>query len=258
MRSTLFASMRKIGVGWLALLAAVPTIYAQRPQQPEREAPARTEPAQRSAPPPRPQPAPHAVAPHAPARIEPGVVERVNHGTIRHVDTHVVQRPPEQQPGFEQRHRVIVRHDVDVDVGRTRFWHGFVFGSRHRSLRVGYIQIFVNAVPYYYDDGIYYQQVDNDYQEVYPPVGADVPELPDGAIEIEAGNLTYYYAGGAFYVPQGNGFVVAPTPLGVTVPELPPGAIEVAVNGAVAYQFSGIYFRPVFVNGVTQYTTFMP
>jgi len=116
----------------------------------------------------------------------------------------------------------------------------------------------VNGAPYYYDDGIYYQQAGDDYQEVYPPLGADVPELPDGAIEIDAGNLAYYYAGGAFYVQQDGGFVIAPTPMGVTVPELPPGAVQVSVNGGVAYQFNGIYYRPVFVNGVTQYMTFMP
>jgi hypothetical protein len=34
--------------------------------------------------------------------------------------------------------------------------------------------------------------------------------------------------------------------------------VQVAVNGGVAYQFNGIYYRPVFVNGVTQYTTFTP
>ena len=94
--------------------------------------------------------------------------------------------------------------------------------------------------------------------EVYPPVGADVPEPPDGAVEIDAGGQTYYYAGGAFYVQQDGGYVVAPTPLGVTVPAIPPGAVQVAINGGIAYQFNGIYYRPVFVDGVTQYTTFMP
>ncbi|HUI07556.1 MAG TPA: DUF6515 family protein [Verrucomicrobiae bacterium] len=255
MRFANVASIRRIGVGWLTLFAAVPLIYAQRPQQPQREAPApKNEPAPRVAPAPRAAPAPRG----APAQRRPVVVDRVNHGTIRHMDTHVVERPPEAPHGFDQRQHIIVHRDVDVDVGRSRFWHGFAFGARVRSLRVGYVQIFVNGAPYFYDDGIYYQQAGNDYQEVYPPVGADVQELPDGAIEIDAGNLTYYYAGGAFYVQQDGGFVVAPTPLGVTVPELPPGAIQVAVDGGVAYQFNGIYYQPVFVDGVTQYTTFMP
>ncbi len=247
MRFASIASLRKIGVGLLALLAALPLIYAQRPQQPQRE-----EPAPRSEPSPRVEPA------RAPVQRSPVVVDRVNHGTIRHVDTHVVQRPVEVHHDVDVHQHVVAHQDVDVDIGRPQFWHGFVFGARLHGLRAGYVQLFVNGAPYYYDDGIYYQQAGNDYQEVYPPVGADVQELPDGTIEIGAGNLTYYYAGGAFYVQQDGGFAIAPTPMGVTVPELPPGAVPVSVNGGVAYQFNGIYYRPVFVNGVTQYMTFMP
>jgi hypothetical protein len=178
------------------------------------------------------------------------------------VDTHVaerpVQRPVEARPGFNGNHDVYVHHDVDVDVRHDRFWHGFRYGARFGILPVGYISLMVGGSPYYYDDGLYYQQAGDSYQEVYPPVGADVPELPDGAIAIDAGGQTYYYAGGAFYVQQDNGYNVAPPPIGVTVPELPPGAVQVAVNGGVAYQFNGIYYRPVFADGVTQYMTFMP
>jgi hypothetical protein len=117
------------------------------------------------------------------------------------------------------------------------------------------VQLYVGGLPFYYDDGIYYQQMGDDYQAVYPPVGANLTGLPDGAIEIDAGNITYYYAGGAFYVQQGSGYVIVATPIGVTVPELPPGAVQVSVNNGVVYQFNGIYYQPVFVNGVTQYTT---
>jgi len=151
-----------------------------------------------------------------------------------------------------------VHRDAEVDIHRRQFWHGFVFGERRHGLREGYLQLSVYGAPYIYDDGIYYQQAGDDYQEVYPPLGADVQALPDGAIQIEAGNLIYYYAGGAFYVQQDNGFVIVPPPMGVAVPELPPGAVQVSVKGGVAYQFNGIYYQPVFVNGVTQYMTFTP
>ena len=186
----------------------------------------------------------------------PAVMDRSNHGTIRHVDTHIVQRPVETQRRFDQNQHVIVHHDVDVDVNRRQNWHGFVFGARRHGLWAGYMQLYVDGSPYYYDDGIYYQQQAGDYyQAVYPPVGANLTGLPDGAIEIDAGNITYYYAGGAFYVEQGGGFVIVAPPIGVIVPELPPGAVQVSVNGGVAYQFNGIDYQPVFVNGVTQYTT---
>jgi len=73
-----------------------------------------------------------------------------------------------------------------VDINRPRSWHGFAFGIRQHTLRPGYARIYVNRSPYYYDDGIYYQQMGDDYQEVYPPFGAIIEELPDGAIEINA------------------------------------------------------------------------
>jgi hypothetical protein len=123
----------------------------------------------------------------------------------------------------------------------------------------GFLTLRIGGVPYFYSGGIYYQPAEGGYEEIYPPVGAQIPQPPEGSIEVYAGGQTYYYAGGAFYVQQPDGqFVIAPTPMGVIVPELPPGAIEVNANGQVAYQFNGIYYRPVFVNGVTQFETFRP
>lgn len=244
---------QKIGIALAALVVAWPLLYAQQ-RQPQG---GHSEPAPRSEPAARPAPA------RAPARApvqrsQPAFVNRDNHGSVRHVDTHTVPQRGPVNHGFDNHHDVFVHHDVDVDFRHDRFWHGFRYGARFNVLPVGYVQILVGGSPYYYDDGLYYQPVDGGYQEVYPPVGADVPQPPDGAYAIDAGNQTYYYAGGAFYVQQGDGYVIAPTPIGVTVPELPPGAVQVVVNGSIAYQFNGIYYRPVFVDGVTQYMTFMP
>lgn len=246
------AALRKgIGIGLLALLAAVTPGYAQRQEPRGAEAPRVSEPPRQ--------------APRPAVQRQPAVVDRTNHGSIRHVDTHVVQRPvvaprgvEAPRGGIDQHQHVTAHHDVDADIGRTRFWHGFVFGARIHGLRPGYLQIYVGGIPFFYDDGIFYRQTGDDYQEVYPPVGADVQDLPDGAVEIDAGNIAYFYAGGAFYVLQSDGYVIAPTPIGVTVPELPPGAVEVSYNGGMAYQFNGIYYQPQFVDGVTQYVTIQP
>ena len=246
-------SSRKIAVSLAALLVAWPLLYAQQRQQQG----GRPEPASRPEPAARPEPM------RAPAqRSQPAFVDRSNHGNVRHVDTHVVehpvQRPGEGPHNFNLHHDVYVHHDVDVDFRHDRHWHDFRYGARFGILPVGCISIVVGGSPYYYDDGLYYQPVADGYREVYPPVGADVPELPDGAVAIEAGNIMYYYAGGAFYVQTDNGYNIAPPPIGVTVPELPPGAVQVSINNGIAYQFNGIYYRPVFVDGVTQYTPFMP
>jgi hypothetical protein len=193
-----------------------------------------------------------------------GWVDRSSHGSVRHYDSHVYQRPAEVHRDFRThevvpRHDVFVHRDVDVDFHRPHFWNDFVFGRHLAALPFGFLTLNIGGAPYYYSDGIYYQPSAGGYQEVYPPVGADVPQPPDGAISVDAGGQTYYYAGGAFYLQQPDGtYAIAPTPLGVVVPELPPGAVQVSAGGQIAYQFSGIYYRPVFVNGVTQYQTFQP
>jgi hypothetical protein len=244
-------SRRKTGlclaVGLAALLIALPLIHAQRGGAPRGGG----------------------GAPHVEA-ARPVVVDRASHGSIRHVDTHVVvQRPVEVRPEPARavevrheavpRHDVVVHHDVEADVRRAHFWNDFAFGRRLGALPGGFLTLQLGGVPYYYCDGIYYQPADGGYQEVYPPAGAAVPQPPDGAIAIDVGGQTYYYAGGAFYVQQPDGtYAVAPPPMGAVVPELPPGATQVSVNGTVAYQFNGVYYEPIFVNGVTQYQTFTP
>ena len=251
------ASTRNIGLGALALLASLTLVYAQRPQDPQRDERGRDDRATRSTPVPRGDPAPR-IAP-APARAPEEhraiVVDRVNHGTLRHVDAQVFEHPSVMQHQADVRQPVARRRDVEVDVDHARFWHGFVFGQRVRDLRDGYRRVFLNGTPYFYDGGIYYQQVDQGYQAIYPPIGVVVPELPDGAMGLEVGGIVYDYAGGAFYVRQDVGFVIVSPPLGVIVPELPPGATTVYLNGRLAYQFNGVYYQPVFVDGVTQYMT---
>jgi len=212
--------------------------------------------------------------PHGAAAPRAPMVDRTSHGSVRHAETQVVQRPveaPHEQFRREpvrpvEPHRdvvpprdVRVHRDVDVDMHRPHGWDDFAAGRRFGALPHGYLSFNIGAVPYYYSDGLYYQDINGGYQEVYPPVGAIIPQPPDGALQVFAGNQVYYYAGGAFYVWQPDGtYAIAPTPIGVLVPELPPGAVQVAANGTVAYQFNGVYYEPVFVNGVTQYETFMP
>ena len=250
MRSINMTFLKITAVGLLALLATLPFIYAQHPQQQSQQQPQRAEPGSRG------EPAARGIPAHAQTDHSPAVVDRSNHGTIRHVDTHAAERPVDVRRDFDVNQHVIVHHDVDVDIHRQQFWHGFAYGTHHHGLRPGYVQLFVGGSPYYYDDGIYYQQAGSEYQEVYPPIGANIVGLPDGAIEIVVGNIVYYYAGGAFYVQQGGGFAIVMPPVGVTVPELPPGAMRVSLNGGVAYQFNGVHYRPAFVNGVTCYMTF--
>ena len=62
-----------------------------------------------------------------------------------------------------------------------------------------------------------------------------------------------------FYLQQPDGsYAIVQAPMGVIVPELPPGAVPANISGQTAYEFNGVYYEPVFVNGVTQYQTFVP
>src|ERR1700693_5854314 len=152
-------SSQKIMVGLATFLAALPLLYAQQRQQQGGH----------------PEPAPRGEPARAPVqRSQPVFVNRDNHGSVRHVDTHVAprpaQRPVETRPGFDNHHDVFVHHDVDVDFHRPRFWHDFRYGARFAVLPVGYVSLVVGGSPYYYDDGVYYQPADDGgYQEVYPP-----------------------------------------------------------------------------------------
>ncbi len=200
------------------------------------------------------------VAPHA------GTVERSNHGSLRHEETHIVRAPEvrhEEHRGVVVaggRPNYYVHHDADIDVHTHHYWNDFARGRRFDRLPGGYLRFNIGGLPYFYYGGIYYQSAPGGYEEVYPPLGAVLPQPPEGSFEVIAPNgQVFYYAGGAFYQQQPDGtFALVPPPLGVIVPEPPPGAVQVAFNGGVAYQFNGIYYRPVFVNGVTQYQTISP
>ena len=192
-------------------------------------------------------------------------VERPTHGTIRHLDTHAVQRSfePQQriQPGreFAPRHDDFDHRDADIDIHRHRGGDDFRFHRHFRVLPFGFLPLFVGGVPFYYDDGIYYQPAGDGYDEVYPPVGATIPGPPEGAMPVYANGTIYYYAGGAFYLQQPDGsYAIVAAPIGVVVSELPPGAVQVTINGNTAYQFNNTYYEPVFVNGITQFETFVP
>ena len=278
MEFTIPTSVRNIGFGALALLATIPLIYAEGSQLCGRESGgggggSRGGGGVRAG---------GGESRSASVERSPVFVNRSNHGSIRHLDTNVYQRPATAIPNFTARQgqvttapafstqkRVLSHQDLDADVYVPRNSNNFAFGARRHGLRPGYARLLVNNQPYYYDDGIYYQQYgdvsqdnegaqDADYQEVYPPVGADIATLPDGAVEIDAANATYYYAAGAFYVQQDGGYVIVASPIGVVVPELPPGAVAVTYGNGVAYQFNGTCYQPVFVDGVTQYVTVQP
>jgi len=75
------------------------------------------------------------------------------------------------------------------------------------TLPEGYEQVYVNDYPYYYYNGTFYDQKDDNYYVVSPPVGAVVESIPDGYETVVVDGETFYTVDGAQYRPvvQENG-----------------------------------------------------
>jgi hypothetical protein len=165
------------------------------------------------------------------------------------------------EPARHEPERVLDRRRQDIEAERRHafYWSGFHPGVTLTALPGQCMQTSVGAVGYYYYDGVYFQPTTtSSYVVVAPPLGAVVPELPEGAEPIIIDSTTWYYGAGAFYVQQQNGFAVVAAPPGVTVTGLPPGAAPVVINGTMYYVAGAAYYMPVMQGGVTVYVTARP
>src|SRR5208282_401788 len=144
-------------------------------------------------------------------REQPQVVDHV-HDRVQSAPV-VVSRTP---AGEADRRRM----DIDEDRRQSFFWSDYHAGMRIDRLPDGYRRFEVRGHPFFYFEGVYYDDGPSGYVCVPPPVDADIPDLPPGAETVEVDGTVYYYAGGAFYVQQADGsYVVVATPIGVTVAE---------------------------------------
>jgi hypothetical protein len=106
-----------------------------------------------------------------------------------------------------------------------------------------------NAV--YYDNGVYYQEVNGGYEVIPAPAGASVTALPEGFITTYVEADEYYYYLGTFYqVDSTTGhYVVINAPAGAIVPYLPEDYEQVIVDGENYYLFANTYYRPYYDEG---------
>lgn len=150
------------------------------------------------------------------------------------------------------------RWDMEGERHNAYYWSRYHSGMRFDRLPLGYSTFSFAGVPYYYYQGVYFENAPAGYVVVPPPIGALAAALPPGAETIIVGPVTYYYAAGAFYVQEPRGFVVVVPPPGVIVPYLPAGAANVIINGIQYYQADGAYFQPAMQDGATVYMTVQP
>jgi hypothetical protein len=69
-------------------------------------------------------------------------------------------------------------------------------------LPYGYYPFYFGADQYFYNDGLYYrQQENNSYAVVEPPIGAAIDKLPAKAQAISINGMQYYELNGVYYQP---------------------------------------------------------
>jgi len=71
-------------------------------------------------------------------------------------------------------------------------------------LPYGYYPFYFGANQFYYSGGLFYQQNDNQYEVVTPPVGAEVPNLPSEANLVTINGQDYYEYKGVYYTQTTN------------------------------------------------------
>jgi len=83
------------------------------------------------------------------------------------------------------------------------FYRPFL-GFRIGVLPYGYYPFYFGANQFYYSGGLFYQQNNNQYEVVVPPVGAQVPSLPEEAKLVTINGTDYYEYKGVYYTQRQN------------------------------------------------------
>jgi len=135
-------------------------------------------------------------------------------------------------------------------------------------LPFGYYPFYYGADQFYYSGGLFYQQNDNQYKVVVPPVGAEVPTLPEDAQQVVINGQSYYEYKGVYYSEAANAegktvYVVAGKDgvlntadgainadnipqIGDIVAALPDGSRQVMLKGEKYYvSEDGVYYEEI-------------
>jgi|GEM_PF-564759 hypothetical protein len=138
-------------------------------------------------------------------RRYPGIGQRNNTYTPRGYGNSYRGGGYRSYPGLEYgRNRITVRPRGFYY--NNRGYYGTYYrpqlGFSLSVLPFGYYPFYFGSDQYYYSDGLYYrQQQDNSYSVVEPPVGATIDKLPAKAQAIAINGMQYYELNGVYYQP---------------------------------------------------------
>ncbi len=130
-------------------------------------------------------------------------------------------------------------------------WHPFGFFVA--TMFTTAVIVSLNNQPYYYNQGVYYVEVNNGYNSVPPPVNITINNLPDGVESVTLNDLTYYYYAGTFYEKVSDGFKVIVAPDGAMVLNIPDGGEELEIDGNKYVFYNDTYFQPLAKDGKDLY-----
>lgn len=80
-----------------------------------------------------------------------------------------------------------------------------------------YYPVWVGGARYYYDDGLYYNNVGGNYVVVSPPMGAVVSSIPSDFQAVNINGVTYFTDNGVYYIHTPSGYQVVSQPQAAAV-----------------------------------------
>lgn len=81
-------------------------------------------------------------------------------------------------------------------------------GFRLRLLPAAAVALTVRGIAYNYADGVFYRNVEGEYEVATPPVGAVVQKLPEDAEEIDFDGIPAYELNDAIYKAVEDGYEI--------------------------------------------------
>ncbi|QPH41586.1 DUF6515 family protein [Pedobacter endophyticus] len=139
-------------------------------------------------------------------------VPRTNNSSIRPGRPGYSYNRPGYRPSYRSAYRYRPSYGYRPGFGRPyyrpyysyyNFYRPFL-GIRIGVLPYGYYPFYYGANQFYYSGGLFYQQNNNQYEVVVPPVGAEVPNLPEEANLVTINGIDYYEYKGVYYTQGQN------------------------------------------------------
>jgi hypothetical protein len=163
--------------------------------------------------------------------------------------------------------------------GRFYNYYRPYLGFSLSVLPFGYYPFYFGQTQFFYSGGLYYRQYEREYKVVVPPVGAEVPSLPEEAQEVTVNGQVFYEYKGVYYQARQNAegktvYVIAgkdgilntadgqppvddpneAVRIGDEVQLLPEGSAEVTLKGSQYFVSpDGVYYEKVVTDEKVSY-----